>query len=496
MKKYSSSITGAVILLSLTSILARGIGFFREVLFANSFGLNKDFEVYLVAAVLPVLINTAVYYLAQNYFIPLYNKLNSADSRKQFLSQQFWLFVLLGTGLTVLALLFKKIILESYIGESSNNIFGLASEIFTIYVLSFPINAGFSILTAYLQAELNFRHPALAQLLLNLPIIALVLFFHDALMVLAIPYGYLAGNILQLAYLIIIIGPGLLRLSLRGGEWKVKNVFSGSLFLIIAIEIINQLHPFIDRYFYDKVQQGGIAALSYASVIYGLPVTIFSFALASVIFPLLSKYYNSDTPEKSEEYYFNSLKLLTAVFIPIALVYIFNGEFIISLIYQRGEFTIQDTKITSLVLRMYSISLVFYAAYAIINKMIFSSGLLKQLLILSIVLVIVKILLNSYWVSEFEQDGLAISSSITYILLSAGGYFLVSGKLTKGKKYIFPKYLFIYSLLGLAIYYISNQVTVVLRAAGLTQLIVFAAIYILSIWFIDLPRFSLKQKKG
>lgn len=457
MKKYSSSITGTVLLITVTSILGRGIGFVREVIFADTFGLDREFEIYLVAAVLPILINTAIYYLAQNYFIPLYNKCSNPDERKDFLKYQFWLFTFIGLLLTVILLLIENIILNLYLGGSAESVYKTASGVYDIYVLSFPINAGYSILAAYLQAELKFKPPAISQLLLNLPIIIFVLFLHKTLLVLSIPIGYLAGSILQLFYLVIVVGPPLLSFNFRKSGWKLKAGVGSSLSVIILIEIINQLHPFIDRYFLDRVDPGGIASLNYASVIFGLPVTIFSFAMATVIFPLLSKYINSDTPEKSDQYFIKSLRIITGVFIPVTFIYFFDGELIISVIFQRGKFNINDTNMTYMVLKMYSLSLVFYAGYALINKMVFSSGLLKELLILSIMLMFIKIIINSFLVQQLQQTGLALGSAISFILLSVGSYFLVLRSMKNREKNTFLKDIVFFSIMAGMTYFISQE---------------------------------------
>jgi len=489
MRKYSSSIAGAVFLLIVTSILSRGIGFFREVVFANTFGLNREFEIYLVAAVLPVLINSAIYYLAQNYFIPLFNKHNSKDERIAFLRSQFWLFFLLGTILSFLLYLTGTVVLRFYIGKSTEAIYDIADKVYNIYLLSFPLNAAYSILVAYLQAELKFKPSAVSQLFLNIPIIIFVWFFSDSLMILSIPIGYLTGSFLQLIYLIFIVGPGLLVPKFKRGELDIKKGLSGSLILIILIELTNQLHPFIDRYFLDKVEQGGIASLNYASVMFSLPVTIFSFALASVIFPLLSKYINSDTPEKTNYYYLKSLRVITVFFIPVSIIYFFNGDLIIAAVFQRGNFDSGDTKMTFTVLRMYSISMVFYAGYALINKMIFSSGLLKQLLVLSLSLIILKILLNGYFAESLQQKGLALSSSMNFILLSLCGYYLVARTVIKGERMQFIKDMLFFGLLGLIMYLISYELINLFDLSNIPgnifRIVIFIILYSAGILFLS-----------
>ena len=68
-------IGGAALIVLITQILSKGTGFLREILFAGEFGVGKDFEFYLIAFTVPGMINSILFYQAQNYFIPTYNNL-------------------------------------------------------------------------------------------------------------------------------------------------------------------------------------------------------------------------------------------------------------------------------------------------------------------------------------------------------------------------------------------------------------------------------------
>ena len=72
-RKFTSTVAGASLLLATLGLLSRGIGFIREVVFASYFGLGKNYDIYLVGAVLPITIDTIIFYLVQNYFIPSFH---------------------------------------------------------------------------------------------------------------------------------------------------------------------------------------------------------------------------------------------------------------------------------------------------------------------------------------------------------------------------------------------------------------------------------------
>jgi putative peptidoglycan lipid II flippase len=292
-----------------------------------------------------------------------------------------------------------------------------------------PLNAGISVLSAYLQAEFKFAHPALSQLILNIGVILLVILFYNKLDIWSIPIAYLGGTILQFVYLFYYS-----KLRIRFNSFKLfrKNdsiAPSNTFILIIFIEAVSQLYLICDRYFYTSVDSGGIAALNYALIIYILPISIISYAISTVIFPQMTYLFVEKKMEQMQlalqKYLSNSIY----VFLPTSFILFFWGDILIQIFFQRGKFNSLDTIMTFKILKIYSISLIFYSCYAIINKVIYSLGLVKQLLLLTISGIIIKVILNILLVGASRQNGLALSTTFTYIYFFLGGFYLVKNKI-------------------------------------------------------------------
>ena len=65
-QKFTSTIAGASIFISIVGLLSRGLGFIREMIFANNFGLETEFDLYLVGAVLPISIKSVILYIKRD----------------------------------------------------------------------------------------------------------------------------------------------------------------------------------------------------------------------------------------------------------------------------------------------------------------------------------------------------------------------------------------------------------------------------------------------
>lgn len=93
--KYTSTIAGATILMAGIGIISRGLGFFREVTFAGYYGLSSEFDLYLIGTVIPLTLNTIILFIAQNIFVPYYNRYKNEGVVENFLYQQLRFFYLL-----------------------------------------------------------------------------------------------------------------------------------------------------------------------------------------------------------------------------------------------------------------------------------------------------------------------------------------------------------------------------------------------------------------
>ena len=188
MKKFASTVAGASLIIIFFGLISKGLGFVREIVFAGSFGLSKDFDIYLAGSVLPLVINTGVIYLGQNFFIPSYNKLKSSNGNSELFFNSFlWIFASGGILLTVLLFIFSNNIINLYLINSSYQIRSVALVIFRIFLITVPVNAAISIIIAFLQAEFEFKAPAVSQLWVNFSVIILTLIFSARLNVYIIP---------------------------------------------------------------------------------------------------------------------------------------------------------------------------------------------------------------------------------------------------------------------------------------------------------------------
>jgi putative peptidoglycan lipid II flippase len=461
-QKFTSTIAGASIFISVIGLFSRGLGFIREMIYANNFGLEKDFDLYLVGAVLPITINSIILYIGQNYFVPGFQKLHSSDSNaaNKFYRQSFVIFFGVGILVSIILFLGSDIIINYYMHQASAQNKDIATIIFRIFLITIPFSAAISIFSALLQSIYEFKYPAILILFLNISIIALLILFTDKLGIYVIPIGYVVGTIFQFIYLlyksqkIVNLNLG----SIRRELWPSRSLLSSSLLTILIIESLSQLYSLFDRYFYGEISSGGIAALNYAYIIWILPVTIFSISLATAVFPIISKAISNYSQENVEKIYNENIAVNTFIFIPMAFIFYFYGDTIIRILFERGKFVPESTIITFGVLKYYSISLVFYSVYAVFNKIFYSLNKIKILLWVTAGGLLLKLVLN-FLLIDLEQNGLALSTSVSYMFFFFATFLILNGKLEIKNRSLFSKD-FLIHFINCIICYLSVRIII------------------------------------
>lgn len=426
--KFTSSVAGATIFLVFASVLIRLIGFLREIIYAKEFGLSKAFDVYLIASIIPITTNTVLYYIGQNFFIPFYSQLEVTDKTlsSKFLKSSFFAFGLLGLIIGTLYYIFANNILVLFLNSSipSNDI---SISVFRVFSFTIPFSAFITIIAAYLNKEKLFLPPAFSSLFLNLFVIFSVVFFNSEIGIMSIAYGYLVGSIFQLLYLIHTSKmKNIIFSQINKSDWKFNKLINSSLLMIIVIESIGQLYMISDRFFFSSVREGGISALNYAQTLFSLPISILIIPLSTALFPKLSNDVYKNNSNEILASFKDTITVTLIIIIPVFYVFNYFGENIISILLQRGEFKNSDTIITANTLKYLNIGLLFYALYSIFNKLLYSAKLIKQLLLITILGIIVKILFNFLLVSKLNYIGLALSTSISYLFFFLASLFLIS----------------------------------------------------------------------
>lgn len=165
-------------------------------------------------------------------------------------------------------------------------------------------------------------------------------------------------------------------------------------------------------------RDGSVSFLQWAFRLMQLPIGIFGVAIATVTLPAASRAATEGISDEFRTIIARGLRMVMVLTIPAALGLTLLAEPIISVIWQRGRFTADDTLATAAALRAYALGLVFYAAIKVIQPTFYSIDKKWIPMFVSLGAIILNAALNTLWVFGLHlgHQYLALSTTVGAIL--------------------------------------------------------------------------------
>ena len=367
---------------SIATGISRVLGLFREIFVRRYFGVEGSINAFTVAFQVPNLIRALVADMALGAaFVPVFSELLEKKDRERawrVASTLLWLVLIVLGALTGLFVLLAPWIM---------GVFGLGGELDDLAVdlsrLLFPIVVlmGVSgIVTGILNSYEEFSVPALMPVLWNLAIIiALVVFVpqfeSDEARLYVYAGGVLAGTLIQVVTPVWWLRgrDGRMRPVLDLRDPAVKRVFALMLPVTLGIGLIN-FNLVINTFFAARYIDPALApsAIDAAFRIYMLPQGMFSVAVATVLFPRLSRLAARADTQGFRETVSLGLRQIGFLLVPASAVAAVLAVPITRLLYERGAFSAEETTVVSQALAAFALGLTFNGTMLMLNRAFFS----------------------------------------------------------------------------------------------------------------------------
>ena len=367
---------------SLATGLSRILGLVREIVTSYFFGASGRINAFTVAFQLPNLVRALVADAAvSSAFVPVFSELLEKGERKRawrVASSLFWLLLLGLAGLTALFIVLAPWVMAPF-GDPG----GSRSLTIALSRILFPIVAllGVSgIVVGILNSYEHFSVPALTPVFWNLAIIAgLAVGVPQAHSVDTKLYIYafavLAGTVIQVLLPVPWLRgrDGRLELVLDWHDPAVRQVLRLFVPVTLGLGLIN-FNALVDTLFASRLLDPELAPTSIdkAFRIYMLPQGMFSVAVATVLFPSLSRLAARRDLDGFRHTVGLGLRQIAFMLVPASVVSAVLAEPIVRLLYQRGQFNASQTIVVSGALAAFSAGLMFNGAMLMLNRAFFS----------------------------------------------------------------------------------------------------------------------------
>jgi putative peptidoglycan lipid II flippase len=356
-------------IVSAMTMLSRVLGLVRDVVLLNVFGAGKDFDTFVVAFRIPNFFRRLFAEGAfSQAFIPVLTEYKTTKTHAEvqiLISRVFGCLATFMTLLTFIAMVAAPAIMYIYAPgfHSDPEKFALATDMFRLtipYLL-------FMSLTAFASSILNsygsFSTPAFAPVLLNVTMIAGAWWLtpYMAEPITALGWAVVVAGVLQLAIQI----PELWRKNLlippkvdfkHEGVDRIMKLMLPALFGVS----VTQINLLLNTIWASFMQDGSVSWLYSAERMTELPLGLIGVAIGTVILPSLSARHAEQDQSKFRGMIDWAAKVIMLVGIPASIALFMLSTPIIQALFQRGQFTLEDTQMTALALQCMSAGVISF----------------------------------------------------------------------------------------------------------------------------------------
>ncbi|MEL6840092.1 MAG: murein biosynthesis integral membrane protein MurJ [Pseudomonadota bacterium] len=364
------------------TMLSRVFGFVRDIMIAAYLGTGPVAEAFLVAFSLPNLFRRFFAEGAFNMaFVPMFSKkLEAGEDPRRFAQDAFVGLGGILTAFTVIGVIFMPALVTMMAsGFRGTERFDLAvyyGRIAFPYILFISLSA---LLSGVLNATGRFTAAAAAPVLLNVIFVA-------ALLITAFSTGGTETTVMGKALAVAVPIAGVAQLALvwvaakRAGfglsigwpkltpELKRLAIIAAPAALAGGVVQINLLVGRQVASFFD----GAVAWLSYADRLYQLPLGVVGIAIGVVLLPDLSRRLRAEDEAGGRDAFNRASEISLALTIPAAVALMVIPLPLVSVLFERGAFTSDDTAATALAVAVYGLGLPAFVMQKTLQPLFFA----------------------------------------------------------------------------------------------------------------------------
>jgi putative peptidoglycan lipid II flippase len=368
---------------SIATGFSRVAGLVREIAVAKFFGTSGPFSAFTIAFQVPNLVSNLFANAALSAaFVPVFTELLQQGRRKEALrlaSTLFWIMLIVLGAITAFFILGAGVIMPLFTGAKFDHLLngmtsGFSQVLFPV-VLLLGLNG---LLVGILQSYDHFSIPAIAPAVWNVVILVLVLavrphFHTEEAQLYVYAAAILAATVVQLLMAIGALGRIDFRLqfSIDWHDPRIRQVFTLMLPVTIGLGIVN-LDQLINSAFGTLVSREAPRAIDNAFRVYMLPQGLFSVAVATVLFPTLSRMAADRDATAMRRALGIGMRQINLLLIPAAVFMIVLSTPIVRLLFQRGHFNAHSTHIVAIALFWFAFSLPFAGLNLLLTRAFFA----------------------------------------------------------------------------------------------------------------------------
>lgn len=405
------------------TMLSRILGFVRDILVAAILGAGPIADAFFIAFKFPNVFRRLFAEGAFNAaFVPLFaGKLEEEDgnNRAKLFAEQafaflFWILLILLIILELTMPWAMRLFAPGFLEDPAK--FDLAVHLTRItfpYLLFISL---VSLMAGILNSLNKFAAAAATPVLLNICLIGAVVGLtpYTETPGHALAWGVFAAGIVQFMWLIWNCTQNNMALTLRLPKWgadvktMVMRIIPGALGAGIY-----QINMLVDMIIATLLPTGSISFLFYADRINQLPLGVVGVAVGTALLPMMSRQLRSGDDQGAMHSLNRAIEFSLFLTLPAAVAYMVIADPVVSVLFERKEFSTSDSQATAAALFIYAIGLPAYVLNKALTPGFFARGDTKTPMKIAAVCMIINIVFNLILMGPFLHVGLAMATVIS-----------------------------------------------------------------------------------
>ena len=405
------------IIMVLTTILAKVLGFCRELSLAFSYGAGSVSDAYVVAFTLPTILFSGLGTAMLTSYISVYTDLqqNHPGEEKPFHNQVITMSFLLSVGFIAVFMALRYPIVRLFALGFEGSQLDLAVNLSSVMIASLIFLGVGYILQGYLQMKGCFFTVGMVSVPLNIAVIATILTSGEN-------YGMLGwGVVIGYAGEFLLVLLVALRQQFTYHPDAAFRNHNVRRFLVMVLPIflgktINSINLIIDKSIASLLSEGVVSVMNYGNRITGFVTSVFVVSITTALFPQLSRLSAASDTRQLKKTYRSSCGVIGLFVIPISAGMMMFAKEFVELLFYRGQFTAHDVQRTGEVVFFYALGLLFYSIKEVTINVYYALQDAKTPTVNSAIAIAINVVLNLALMRKMEHKGLALATALSALI--------------------------------------------------------------------------------
>jgi putative peptidoglycan lipid II flippase len=422
MKDLEMSLKKITSLVMLFTLLSRTLGVGREMVIAWRFGASAESDAFFLAFSIPYAFFSIVGISLTAAIVPIlaqYDAIGDRESGMEVASSAVNLVALVSAVLALAGVIFATQIATAMGGNFPPATLHLASNLTAVMMPSIVFMSVAGVTGGILNNYNVYGTPAAGPVVMNIVIIVSAL-FGGLLGVKILVFGTLLGSFSYFAVQV----PSFFKIKFK---YRFKILIKNSALRYVTRNVWSTMalsgcyysYNVIDFNLASGMPRGTITTLNYATKFIQLPQGLFMIAVTTAIFPSLSSYAARNEMSKVRDLLEKGLRAILLLAIPCSIGLLIIGYPVMLILFQRGLFNEGATNLAYHALMFLTVGLVGFSLNLPLIRSFYSMHDQTTPLYVAVVSVGIKFGLSLWLGGLMLQNGLALATSITYLVNAA-----------------------------------------------------------------------------